>query len=247
VSPLAKRRGSVVVTLIGMLLGATTSHAQLAPPAPLGAAPSSSTAPPGAPSGQPAAASRPEEELDQAKKRDSGRGLSWFWLEAEGGYEHIDLTTFDGGSAFTGGLISESADGGAVSAGIGAQLVFLTLGARARFGFFDAYRLGRIGGELGLRLPLGRLEPRFDLGAGYAALGTFDGVATDDFAVGGVYARAGAGLDFFPVELMSIGAHATFDVLALTRAASSNAVSLATEETSVGSTFAIQLAAGLHF
>ncbi len=246
-SPRATRRGSTVGALLGTLLTAATSHAQLAPPPPLGASPSASAAAPGAPPAQPTADPRPEEELDRAKKNDSGRGLSWFWLEAEGGYEHIDLTTFDGGSAFTGGSISESSDGGAVSAGIGAQLVFLTLGARARFGFFDQYRLGRIGGEVGLRLPLGRLEPRFDLGAGYAALGTFDGVAPDDFAVGGAYARAGAGLDFFPVELMSIGAHATFDVLALTRAASSNVLSLATEESSVGSTFAIQLAAGLHF
>jgi len=246
VSRRASRRVSAAGALLGALLAAATSHAQLAPPPPLGASPTSSAAAPGA-LVRPAAAPRPDEELERAKKSDSGRGLSWFWLEAEGGYEHIDLTTFDGGSSFTGGSISESADGGAVSAGIGAQLVFLTLGARARFGFFDEYRLGRIGGELGLRLPLGRLEPRFDLGAGYAALGTFDGVAPDDFAVGGAYARAGAGLDFFPVELMSIGAHATFDVLALTRAASANVVALATEESSVGSTFAIQLAAGLHF
>jgi hypothetical protein len=246
-SPRAIRRVRATGTFLGTLLAAATSHAQLAPPPPLGASPSSSAAASSTPAAQPAAAPRPVEELDRAKKNDSGRGLSWFWLEAEGGYEHIDLTTFDGGAAFTGGVISESADGGAVSAGIGAQLVFLTLGARARFGFFDQYRLSRIGGELGLRLPLGRLEPRFDLGAGYAALGTFDGVAPNDFAVGGAYARAGAGLDFFPVELMSIGAHATFDVLALTRAESSNALALATEESSVGSTFAIQLAAGLHF
>jgi hypothetical protein len=46
--------------------------------------------------------------------------------------------------------VETESNGGVMSAGIGAQIVFLTLGARARLSFFEEWQMGRVGGELGL-------------------------------------------------------------------------------------------------
>jgi hypothetical protein len=139
-----------------------------------------------------------EDELERSRDEDSGRGLSWFWVEAQGGYEHVGLRTFDvDEQALTAGFVDTTANGGFVAAGLGARLIFLTLGARARLGLFDPWQLGRVGGEIGLRIPLGPIEPRFDLGVGYAALGNLDGTAGRALSIDGYYARAGAGLDFY--------------------------------------------------
>ncbi len=205
-------------------------------------------------------------DLDDSKDKDSGRGLSWFWVEVQGGFEHLGLQTFNvDEQALTAGLVKTSASGGVLSAGIGAQLIFLTLGVRGRMGFFDAWQVGRIGGEVGFRIPLGIVEPRFDLGAGYAALGSFDSVFPDQTSLDGFYARAGAGVDFYPVKILAIGAHASFDFMGLKRpglsvsdiAAYQNGAGtdltkaqedlLKLEGSGYGAGFAIQGTAGLHF
>ncbi len=243
---------------------ASSASAQLAPPPPLGSTPppngaypppSGAYPPPNgaypqATSAPPVSASTPPPVAPgEDKDEDSGRGLSWFWLEAQGGYEHLDLTTFDGSSPLAVPFGSTTADGGVVSAGLGAQLVFVTLGARARFGFFEDYRLSQVGGELGFRIPLGQLEPRFDLGGGYAGLGNFDELVADSITVEGFYARVGAGLDFYPVEVMSLGLHASFDVLGMTSApvAGAELAAALEEQTSLGYGLALQASAGLHF
>lgn len=224
----------------------------LAPPAPLTAEPSDE-------------ASLTEELAP--RKEESGRGLSWFWLEVQGGYEHVGLQTFNVDEAnFSAGLIETEADGGALSAGIGAKLVVLTLGLRGRLGFFDAWSIGRVGGELGFRIPIGVVEPRFDLGAGYAAAANLDDLLSDAVSLTGFYARAGAGIDFFPANFLAIGVHGSFDVLGLTRPGLSPAdlaalqakpdlanltetqrSALLLEGSGYGSTFAIQGSLGLHF
>lgn len=217
-------------------------------------------------------------DLDDSREKDSGRGLSWFWIEVQGGYEHVGLKTFNvedtefaavpDPSDLTPGvqIIETTSNGGTLSAGVGAQLVFLTLGVRGRMGFFEAWQIGRVGGELGFRIPLGVVEPRFDLGGGYAALGSFDsGVVPDVIGIDGGYARAGAGIDFYPVSILAIGAYASFDFLALKRAgislaeiqnfeqSSGNALTDAQEKALLidgagyGAGFAIQGTVGLHF
>lgn len=205
-----------------------------------------------------------EDELERSRDEDSGRGLSWFWIEAQGGYEHVGLRTFDvDEQALTAGFVDTSANGGFVSAGLGARLIFLTLGARARLGLFDQWQLGRVGGEIGLRIPLGPVEPRFDLGVGYAALGNLDSSAGRALSIDGLYARAGAGLDFYLGKYVSIGGQATFDFMALTRPGLSpseiadlqtsgdvdagRAELLAAEGSGYGSTFGLAATLGLHF
>lgn len=201
------------------------------------------------------------------KESDSGRGLSWFWIEAQGGFEHLGLQTFNVDEEnFSVGLVETEASGGVLSAGIGAQIVFLTLGVRGRLGFFDAWQVGRIGGELGFKIPIGIFEPRFDLGAGYAALGNFDGLIAETVTIRGFYARAGAGLDIYPASVIAIGAHASFDFMGLTRPELDPAKiaeiqqdpdvgdlpeaqeqALALEGSGYGAAFAIQGTVGLHF
>jgi hypothetical protein len=162
-----------------------------------------------------------EEELDDAKKKDSGRGLSFFYLDAEGGFEHVGLQTFNiDEENFTAGFVDTESSGAVIGAGVGVQLLFLTVGARGRVGFFDAWQLFSVGGEIGFRFPIGRLEPHFGLGAGYTALGSFNDAisgAADAISIHGIHARVGGGLDFFPTSILSIGANVSWEFLALTR------------------------------
>ncbi|MBL8739844.1 MAG: hypothetical protein JNK04_02085 [Myxococcales bacterium] len=233
------------------------SSGGVAPPPPLGSQKPPTDPPP----------STIDDDLDESKEKDSGRGPSWFWIEAQGGYEHVGLHTFNvDETALTAGLVETESNGGVISAGLGAQIFFLTIGARGRMGFFEAWQIGRIGGELGIRIPIGFVEPRFDLGAGYAALGSFDGVVAETVDIRGFYARAGAGVDFFPVNVLSIGAQATFDFMGLTRPgldptqiqaiadspdtkdlSAAERQALALEGSGYGASFAIQGTIGLHF
>ncbi|MFO0619291.1 MAG: hypothetical protein U0414_42275, partial [Polyangiaceae bacterium] len=129
-------------------------------------------------------------------------------------------------------------------------------------GFFKAWQIGRIGGEIGFHFPLGVFEPHLEVGGGYAALGNFDGVVAERISISGGYARASAGLDLYPVGQFSLGAVASFDFMGLTRPGvsvadlaalkSSNAITdaqsqvLATSGSGYGSTFSIQGVIGLH-
>src|SRR5262249_2135171 len=114
--------------------GAPMSAGGLAPPPPLTAQPPGANgAPP--PHGAPPVAppSTYEDDLDSSKDDDSGRGLSWFWIDFHGGFEHVGLKTFNvDEEAFTAGFVDTTASGGVIEAGIGAQIVFLTLGVRGR-------------------------------------------------------------------------------------------------------------------
>jgi hypothetical protein len=210
----------------------------------------------------------PDEELDRAKEEDAGRGLTWLWVEAGGGFEHVGLQTFNvDEAAFSAGFIETSASGAVIDGGLGVRLLFLTIGARARMGFFEPWQLGRVGGELGLRVPIGRIEPRFDAGFGYAALTGVSATTGDaiDANINGFYGRLGAGLDVFPVNWLAVGGGVSWEVLGLTRPGlgvstianleqtaeddpeAAGATALAAEGSGYGSSIAITARAGLHF
>lgn len=210
-----------------------------------------------------------EEELDQAKEKDSGRGLTFVWLNAEGGFEHVGLRTLNVDEEnFTAGFIESSASGWMLGAGVGARLLFLTIGARGRVGFFSSWQLFSVGGEVGLRFPFGNLEPHVDLGGGYVALGSVRGAlngADDAVSIRGFYVRAGGGLDYFVTPAFSIGANASAEIMGLTRPGLSpdrvaaiksdpnydpervRADALALEGTSYGTAIAVTGVLGLHF
>jgi hypothetical protein len=187
----------------------------LAPPPPM--APSSYQAP---------AASETSRDLDDSKKGDSGRGLEWFYLEAEGGFQHVGLRTFNvDEESFSAGFIETQSSGPVIGVGVGLRLIFITIGARGRVGFFNSWDLFSVGGELGLHLPLGNLEPHFEVGGGYTALGSFKGAiesgqaaqALQNTQIHGFYVRGGAGLDYYITPIFSIGVSANVELLGLTR------------------------------
>jgi len=182
----------------------------LAPPPPMDAPPSG-----------PPPSSATTLQLEEAKKKDSGRGLEFFYLNVEGGYEHVGLSTFSvNEEELTAGLIASSSSGGVVGGGLGLRLLFLTVGARARAGFFQDWQLFSVGGEVGFRIPIGNLDPHFDLGGGYAGLGNMAGAlqgAPDAVSIRGFYARVGGGLDYYITPAVSIGANVSWELLGLTR------------------------------
>jgi hypothetical protein len=162
-----------------------------------------------------------EEKLDKAEEEDSGRGLSWFWLELEGGYEYVGLETFTASvETLSAGFEHSSASGGFIGAGLGAQLFFIRLGPRGRVGFFKEWQCFSLDGELGFRIPLGIFEPHIELDAGYSALGSLPGVLSSTAGsvnIDGFNVRIGGGLDIFPSKYFSVGANFSWEVMGLTR------------------------------
>ena len=162
-----------------------------------------------------------ESELDRSKEEDSGRGLSWFYLDAEGGYQFVQLQTFEVDQhSLTAGLVPNEASGGFFGAGLGLQLFVMTIGPRFRAGFFPNWQIFSIGPELGFHFPIGFLEPHFELGGGYVALGSLAGAvegATDAIAIRGGYGRVSGGLDLYPLEVLSLGFGASWEFMGLTR------------------------------
>ncbi|MEJ7732832.1 MAG: hypothetical protein WKG00_26970 [Polyangiaceae bacterium] len=225
----------------------------LAPPPPMGAPPPAAQPPPAAPS--------TEQRLDQARSKDSGRGVDFLYADIEGGFEHVGLKTFSSDEeSLTAGFAGTTGSGPVVGASVALQLLFVTIGPRVRIGFFPDWQLFSAGGEVGIHIPVGSLEPHLALGAGYTALGSFETVQAID--VRGFYARAGGGLDYYVTPVLSLGAAASWELLGLTRPElgpddiarirneqgldQTRAELLSAEGTSYGSALAITAVVGLH-
>jgi hypothetical protein len=132
------------------------------------------------------------------------------------------------------------------------------VGARFRLGWFGDWRLWTLGAEGGLRIPMGRLEPYFTLGAGYAALGAFSTSApiTAEADVRGVNARAGVGIDYYLSNTFSVGANLSGDLLVLSRPAVAGASASTTgneatiyakDGSGIGAGATLTTVIGLHF
>jgi hypothetical protein len=255
-------------------LGAAAMAAQPPPPSPWGAMQAGGLTPPppmpASPSSITTTASKTEELLDRSKKQSSGRRLEWLWVDVGGGFEHLGLRTFNPkNEAFAAGFVDTTESGGMLTGGLGARLLFFTLGARGRISFFDSYNRLSLGPEVGFRFPIGNLEPHVDLGFGWTGLGSFNGVVAGDadaIAMRGVYARLGGGLDYYLSPVFSVGLVASVELVHLTRpgitpaqiealkalpsltAAESDRVNLlGTEVTSNGGAFSATGQLGLHF
>lgn len=171
-----------------------------------------------------------EQRLDESKRVDGGRRLEWVWIDAQGGFEQVGLTTFKGDATLTGGA-KTSASGGFAGVGVGARLLFLTLLVRGRIGFGPVGQLYRIGPEIGFHVPIGRVEPHVEIGGGYAQLA--GSLAT----VRGGYGRVGFGLDYFVAPVFSIGLGVTTEILGTRQGSASG----------LGGTLAAAGVLGLHF
>jgi hypothetical protein len=206
--------------------------------------------------------------LDQARRDDAGRGLTWVWIDVQGGFEQIGLQALNGGNrGFVAGFADTSGSGGLVGVGAGVRLLFFTLLVRGRVGVFGAGQLYRAGAEAGFHIPLGRVEPHVALGLGYAGVGDLkDATGGVGLSIGGFYTRADAGVDYYLVPAFSLGLGVSGELLGLTRAALSpaavqqindnpavtaslkaNTSLLAQSGTGWGGTLAVTTTAGLHF
>jgi hypothetical protein len=200
----------------------------------------------------------PEQELEQADKEDAGRGLEWVWLNAEIGGEHLGLQTFKANQLVDAELVKTTQTGLVFGAGAGFRLLFFTVGARFRFGSFGDWRLWTLGAEGGLRIPMGRLEPYFIVGAGYASLGSFPDSApiSSKADVKGFNARVGFGVDYYLSNTFSLGGNLSGDLLVLARPAvagasgsmaGNEATVYAKDGSGIGAGATLTAVVGLHF
>lgn len=161
-----------------------------------------------------------EAKLDLADKEDSGRGLTFAWLNAELGPQYVGLQALKHDNLVDGTMVDSKGAGMGYGAGIGARLLAFTLGARFRFGNFSDWQLWTLGAEAGMHIPLGRIEPYFTFGAGYASLGGIKptGAASAlNPSAHGLDLRGSAGLDAYLSDTFSIGANLSGDLLFLGR------------------------------
>lgn len=151
-----------------------------------------------------------EKELEESDERDSGRGLEYVWLSADLGFQALSLTALHDG-----GLLAEGEPTGgsglAFGGGIGARLLYFTLGARFRYSDFGELSPWSLLGEAALRVPLGKLEPFGLVGVGYTSVGGL----SDADGVGGANVRLGGGLDYYLSDSFSVGAQASGDLVFL--------------------------------
>jgi len=201
--------------------------------------------------------SETEERLDASERDDAGRGLSWVYLNAEGGFTYVGLEALKS-DRLAPSDIGLSAPGGLVGVGAGIRLLTFTLGARGRLGLFKDWNLWTIGGEAGMHFPLGALEPHVRIGGGYAFLGSLDQATWGkDASVRGFTVNVGTGLDYYVVPSFSVGGQLTGDFLFLSRkevvinaVPGSDPGAMKTRVPSgkgIGSGFAATVVLGLHF
>lgn len=209
------------------------------------------------PSADPAA-STPESELARADQEDAGRGLEWVWMNLEVGGQHLGLQTLKSNDLVDPSIVKTTQTGLVYGVGAGVRLLVFTLGARFRLSPMSEFRLWTLDAEGGLRIPIGKLEPYFTVGAGYAAIGSFsaDAPASSKADVSGVSARLGGGVDYYLSNTFSVGASFTGDFLFLSRKAVSGAsTSTSGDEatiyskdgSSIGMGTSLTAVVGLHF
>ena len=178
----------------------------------------------GVPSGyDPGHSPSTEQSLKQADEKDSGRGLQFVWVNAEAGFQYLSLNTFHANNLVDAKFVKSTQSGLLLGAAAGVRLIFLTLGARFRWGDFAAWQMWTLDAEAGLHLPIGIVEPYFNFALGYASLGAYGGEANSinfqnaGASIHGVNARGGVGLDIYLNRFLSIGALLTGDILYLKR------------------------------
>lgn len=211
------------------------------------------------PAEQPPGEAQVETELDKADSEDTGRGLEFVWLNGEVGYQTVGLQTLSDGDLVDGTLIEQNQSGLVFGGGLGVRLFVVTLGARFRYGTFDAWNMWSANAEGAYHIPLGKFDVYFSLSAGYVSLGGFqsDSAGAADMSelkVSGFDARAGVGVDYYLSNTFSVGVNLGGEVLFLRRSAldvpagSPESVALyAKDGSSVGAAFTPTALVGLHF
>lgn len=154
-----------------------------------------------------------EKELEKSDRKDSGRGLQYFWLSADIGFQALSLNALNDGGLLAAGEPS-GASGLVFGGAAGARVLYFSLGARFQYGNFSEFTPWSLLGEAALRVPLGKFEPYGLVGIGYAQVSGLGDVGRVD----GVDVRLGGGLDYYLSDSFSVGAQVSGDVLFLSGA-----------------------------
>ena len=200
----------------------TSPPPAIAPPPPMDPnAPGAPTAP-NAPASNDAAT---KAKLDEAEREDSGRNLELVWLDAQLGASYIDMRQLSSDAL---SIEKPSAAGPMVSLGAGLRFVILTLGVRAKYNALSAFNMWQLNGELGFKIPIGKVDFLIGAHGGYSFVGSIgEGTAatnsgntpTNDDAVKirGFNAGLDLALDYYITPVFSIGAGFFGDFLFLNR------------------------------
>lgn len=175
---------------------------------------------------------------EAAAPEDSGPSAIGAWLELQGAYTYANLVAFSQ-TQFSGGGMSATVpsfaevrgEGVGLGVGAGLRLWWLTLGTRLNYGVYSGFEISTWTGELGLRFPLGILEPYLRVGFGYAwqTNGNYQD-PTGSVRSSNVYGwvvEGQVGLDFRLASFFSIGAGVGVDLLNLTRQSDPTAMCMA--------------------
>jgi hypothetical protein len=204
----------------------------LAPPPPMD---------PGAPSapGAPAASENATtQKLDEAEHEDSGRNFELFWVDAHVGGSYIDMRQFSSESLQ---IEKANSSGPVVSLGAGLRFVVLVLGVRAKYNALSAFNMWQLNGEVGLKVPISKVDILVGLHGGYSFVGTLsDGAMVagssttptnaDAVKIRGFNAGLDLGGDYYITKYFSVGAGFFGDFLFLNRPAIEKPVGLPPEQ-----------------
>jgi hypothetical protein len=196
--------------------------------------------------------------LAEADREDSGRGLEFVWLNGEIGVQHLGLETFSGNDLLGPDVPKRKITSLIAGAGLGARIVFLTVGARFRYAHERNLKHFNVGLEGAVHWPFGALEPYAGLGVGYARvldvvrIGPLDARAmTKIRPIYGIDARIFGGVDYYLTNMFSVGANVSGDVLFLFRSGSDGADSdtdvYVRDGKSIGAGVTATAVGGLHF
>ena len=159
-----------------------------------------------------------------------GPKSQYVWIDSQAGVESVQMQTFNASfQTLSVGLLPSAGVGPTANIGAGLRLVFVTLGVRGHLSTFGddspmqavgAWQIWTLDGEIGLRIPLGRIEPHISIAAGYTSFGGFD-TALQGLSAGldvhGVDARVGVGIDCWLSHAISLGIDGDAGLLAVAR------------------------------
>ncbi len=182
---------------------------------------------PGAPGLDPNGPAQPQEattqKLDQAEREDSGRNFELFWVDAYLGASYIDMRQF---SADTLQIAKANSAGPMFALGAGVRFVILVLGVRAKYNALSAFNMWQLNGEVGLKIPISKLDLLIGLHGGYSFVGSVgDGTvtstsapaSTDAVKIRGFNAGLDFALDYYITPNFSVGGGVFGDFLFLNR------------------------------
>jgi hypothetical protein len=165
-----------------------------------------------------------EAQLGGGEQTDSGPSERVF-LDADLGAAYVDMHALIGGALLDPARLRSNGFGLMCGAAFNVRLQEFTLAVRYRYGAFSDWQLWTLGVEASKNFSLGRIEPYFGFGAGYASLGgvradtsrTATPNADPTVDIYGLNVRVNAGIRYYVSRWFSVGGNLSGEVYFLHR------------------------------